>query len=631
MADTPSTGNATPAVDQAAPTDTAQSTEETVQLAQAVVVVEVSPPARGADVSLTVEPGQTIELKAPVIRFTQDGGDLVIHWSNLGETHTTLVDALAAGTPLILADGTPLSFEQVIAQIEGFDPGAIAPAAGPPAPATAGGAFNTPFDNGTLGPEADVTALLLNTELQFGLIEGLEELPPVDENAPPLADDVLTPADRGELPGDLLSALSQLFPSVTIDFDTLLASGTFFTNVAEPYTEDGFVFITSPLPPGDDSFNAFVTVEDGRADFTGSAALAVNFFGDTVTLTASGAGVFDLQSIDLAEIFGSTPSVTFTGEVFGGGTVTQTFTLDGLAGAETFIFSSGFDNVVSVSWDQGTFTSSHQFDNIVIAGGGSGGGFDTGTIAFFKELTVDGIIGDSDLILADFGGADAETSLADLVFTLTSDPNYGFLIKVTSGGDVSVLNVSETFTSTDTMWWVATEADVSEFEVLPDATFSYSVTDADGQSASATVVVAAGLTLTGSADGEILVGGTGPDDLFGGGGDDVLSGGAGADTFHYESIGDGDDVITDFFDGADTIDLDDLFDALNTDGTHDGDYDEGGTARTDALKFSEDGGGNLVLTIDDTNAGDFEHFSITFQGLNQTDDEAAVLAAIVTE
>ncbi len=37
MADTPSTGNATPTVDQAAPTDTttAQSTEGTVQLAQA--------------------------------------------------------------------------------------------------------------------------------------------------------------------------------------------------------------------------------------------------------------------------------------------------------------------------------------------------------------------------------------------------------------------------------------------------------------------------------------------------------------------------------------------------------------------------------------------------------------------
>ena len=40
MADTPSTGNTTP--DQATPTDTAQSTEETVQLAQAAAAVQVS-------------------------------------------------------------------------------------------------------------------------------------------------------------------------------------------------------------------------------------------------------------------------------------------------------------------------------------------------------------------------------------------------------------------------------------------------------------------------------------------------------------------------------------------------------------------------------------------------------------
>ncbi len=131
---------------------------------------------------------------------------------------------------------------------------------------------------------------------------------------------------------------------------------------------------------------------------------------------------------------------------------------------------------------------------------------------------------------------------------------------------------------------------------------------------------------------DTLEGGFGNDTLVGGFGDETLTGGAGADTFHYESIGDGDDVITDFLDGADTIDLDDLFDALNTDGTHDGDYDEGGTERTDALIFSEDGGGNLVLTIDDTENDEFVDFSITFQGLDLTDVTALLAAtAFVTE
>ncbi|MCZ6481806.1 MAG: hypothetical protein O6757_00955, partial [Alphaproteobacteria bacterium] len=439
MADTPSTGNITLSVDQAIPTDTttAQSTGETVQLAAAAATVEVSPPARGTDVSLTVEPGQTIELKAPVIRFTQDGGDLVIHWSNLGETHTTLVDALAAGTPLILADGTSLSFEQVIAQIEGFDPGAIevevaaiVPAAGPVVGRAAGGAFNEPFDNGPLGPEAGGTNLLLNTELQFGLIEGLEELPPVVEaaNAPPLADDVLTPADRGKLPQELIDALSQLF---VIDFDTLLSVGSGFIGVGSPYTEDGFSLST-------DGFFEFASWQTLSANFPGSPALFDNTPGDITVLTLDGGGSFDLESIDLSEAFaiGGVGTYTFTGELSGGGTVTQTFTLDGTFGFETFNFGDDFNDVISVEFGA-QLSPFYQFDNIGIVP----------DVAFFKQLTVDGIIGDSDLVLADFGGADDQTSLADLVFTLTSDPNYGFLIKVTSGSDVSVLNFGETFTS----------------------------------------------------------------------------------------------------------------------------------------------------------------------------------------
>ena len=321
------TENTSPIVEQAAPTDTTteENSEKTVQLAQAAAAVELASPGRGAEDSISVEAGLTYRLVDPVLRFTQDGGNLVVHWRDGG--HTTLEDYLVFAQTdlppaLTLADGTVISFDQLVASIEGFDLGAIAPAAGPAAGQAAGGAFNTPFDGGDIGEGPGVTDLLGNTFLEFGLIEGLEELPPVVE--------------------------------ITI------------------------------------------------------------------------------------------------GEILVGG----------------------------------------------------------------------------------------------------------------EGDDT-------------------------------------------------------------------LTGGAGDDQLFGGGGDDTLTGGAGADTFHYESIGDGDDVITDFFDGADTIDLDELFDALNTDGPHDGDYDAG-AERTDALKFSEDGGGNLVLTIDDTNAGDFEHFSITFQGLNQTDDEAAVLAAIVT-
>ena len=72
-------------------------------------------------------------------------------------------------------------------------------------------------------------------------------------------------------------------------------------------------------------------------------------------------------------------------------------------------------------------------------------------------------------------------------------------------------------------------------------------------------------TLTGSANADVLMGGAGHDDITGGGGTDTINGGAGddvmtggseADTFVFSpSDGDGDDVIVDFTNGVDKIDL----------------------------------------------------------------------------
>ena len=182
MADTHPTANT--AANQATPSDTetAKSTEETVQLA--ATAVQVASPGRGAEASVIVEAGLTYKLVDPVLRFTQDGGNLVVHWRDGG--HTTLDDYLVFAQTdlppaLTLADGTVISFDQLVASIEGFDLGAIAPAAGPAAGQAAGGAFNTPFDGGDIGEGPGVTDLLGNTFLEFGLIEGLEELPPVVE------------------------------------------------------------------------------------------------------------------------------------------------------------------------------------------------------------------------------------------------------------------------------------------------------------------------------------------------------------------------------------------------------------------------------------------------------------------
>lgn len=133
------------------------------------------------------------------------------------------------------------------------------------------------------------------------------------------------------------------------------------------------------------------------------------------------------------------------------------------------------------------------YENLIEYAASIGGNVD---VAFYKQLTVDGIIGDSDFSVADFGGSDAETSLENLVFTLTSDPSpIGSLLLVTEGGDTSFLSVGDTFTSADTVWWYAMEDDVAAFSEeneiynLPNVNFDYSVTDEDGESADATVTI----------------------------------------------------------------------------------------------------------------------------------------------
>ena len=84
-----------------------------------------------------------------------------------------------------------------------------------------------------------------------------------------------------------------------------------------------------------------------------------------LVLTRSDGGAFHLVSIDLAELEANqSPGSTleFRGTKLGGGTVTQSFQLDGVAfGAEPFQFSPEFRSLTSVRWTQGD----QQIDNIL--------------------------------------------------------------------------------------------------------------------------------------------------------------------------------------------------------------------------------------------------------------------------
>lgn len=145
--------------------------------------------------------------------------------------------------------------------------------------------------------------------------------------------------------------------AVVLDFDSLAHNDAGIADAGYRYEEDGFRLVNA----GDWPFATYGTL---AGDYTGSTAL-INDNDNGVTLLAKiGGGAFDLASIDLAELAlgGSSYNVSFTGATISGGAVNQTFTLDGLAGAETFLFDPSFTNLTSVVWVNSA--AYHQFDNI---------------------------------------------------------------------------------------------------------------------------------------------------------------------------------------------------------------------------------------------------------------------------
>ena len=95
-----------------------------------------------------------------------------------------------------------------------------------------------------------------------------------------------------------------------------------------------------------------------------------------IVLTWTGGGPFDLLSIDLARnfAFDTAPTVTFTGTLAGGGTVSETFTVTldpPERDFQTFTFTPEFTGLTQVSWSQPAFPPPqgqglHQFTDITL-------------------------------------------------------------------------------------------------------------------------------------------------------------------------------------------------------------------------------------------------------------------------
>jgi hypothetical protein len=169
------------------------------------------------------------------------------------------------------------------------------------------------------------------------------------------------------LPAFALAALVLCSPSHAdvLDFENLAGTGTnhvFFTDYGSSVAQNGFTisgtdFIAWNPPDG-----------GGFGNYTGSIALNDNFF-NNITIAPTAGGTFTLNSIDVTNFYpqsslgaGNTfpASVTFTGNVSGGGTSTLTYTLLATDALQTVTFDASFSNLTSL-----VFTDV-QFDNVVV-------------------------------------------------------------------------------------------------------------------------------------------------------------------------------------------------------------------------------------------------------------------------
>jgi hypothetical protein len=163
--------------------------------------------------------------------------------------------------------------------------------------------------------------------------------------------------------GDIVLDFSDVPPGTLVVSSPYQSQGFILTSTA-----GGFVFNSpdtgngSPQPLGN---NPFYAGANGLASFTPA----------TITLSQVTNEPFSLLSIDLARNFGFdlAPTVTFTGTLAGGGSLSETFKVTTPAGFpsafQTFDFT-GFTGVTAVSWDQPDPSQGlHQFTNIQLAAG----------------------------------------------------------------------------------------------------------------------------------------------------------------------------------------------------------------------------------------------------------------------
>jgi len=163
---------------------------------------------------------------------------------------------------------------------------------------------------------------------------------------------------------------------ININFSALSQAGSSYNSAGASVTSQGFTIAGTSLytwGASSPSLPSLNTADTSLFDF---------YAGNGDQLTAAGNAAYSLNSIDLAPLIvggSGTFDVTFTGTFANSSTISQTFAVsDSPDALQTFDFS-GFNNVVSVSFTQGSNSgffgaqsTAYQFDNIDVTAAGSG-------------------------------------------------------------------------------------------------------------------------------------------------------------------------------------------------------------------------------------------------------------------
>lgn len=166
--------------------------------------------------------------------------------------------------------------------------------------------------------------------------------------------------------------------ATVIDFNSAPGTSSGGFSIGPTYTEDGYQL---SVAPGDGLFSMQDGAQNNRFSRNGTTTAFTTSGGAGFQLSRVGGAAFNLQSIDVAELFNNGDfafslvgrTVSFVGNLSGGGSVFSSFDLDlisdGIGGAadfETVSFSAVWSNLVSV--DVSAVNGSYlDVDNITVS------------------------------------------------------------------------------------------------------------------------------------------------------------------------------------------------------------------------------------------------------------------------